>query len=78
MAEVTVDLACKMLTVERKCRTHLEPLPGSGEDHYHYLGARLEKIEIDQSFSSIICECELTTRQEIEKAIIEGDCQNDR
>ena len=75
MAEVTVDLVCKKLAVERKCRTHLEQLPGSGHEAYHFLGARLEKIEINQTFSSIICECELTTRKEIEKAIVEGDAK---
>jgi glycerol-3-phosphate dehydrogenase len=70
-----VDLVCEKLAVERKCRTHLEPLPGTGHAAYHFLGARLEKIETDQSFSSIICECELTTRQDIEKAIVEGDAK---
>ena len=42
MAEVTVDLACKKLGVERPCRTHLEQLPDPHKSgKYHALPGRL-------------------------------------
>jgi len=75
MAEVTVDLLCKKLGVDRACRTHLEAVPSYHTDHHYYLGTRLERIETEQAFSSIVCECELTTRQDIERAIIQGEAK---
>jgi glycerol-3-phosphate dehydrogenase len=75
MAEVTVDLLCKRLGVDRACRTHLEAVPSYHTDHHYYLGTRLERIETEQAFSSIVCECELTTRQDIERAIMEGEAK---
>lgn len=72
MAQVTVDKACEKLGTERDCRTHLEPLPGF-EKGYHHLGARLRRTEQKQDFGDLICECEMTTTEEVERAITEGD-----
>jgi glycerol-3-phosphate dehydrogenase len=71
MAEVTVDKVCEKLKVNRACRTHLEVLP-TLDHHHHTLGARLTNIEKDKHFRELICECELATFQEVEKAILVG------
>jgi glycerol-3-phosphate dehydrogenase len=72
MAQATADLVCAKLGVWRPCRTHLEPLPGTGERRYHHLGARLGQIEKARDFGELICECELVTRAEVERAITIG------
>jgi glycerol-3-phosphate dehydrogenase len=60
MAQVTSDLVCKKLGIGRSCQTHLEALPDS-HDQYHYVGAPLSMVEMDQSYGNLICECELVT-----------------
>jgi anaerobic glycerol-3-phosphate dehydrogenase B subunit len=75
MAEVTVDLVCAKLGVQRPCTTDQEPLPAPGHAGYHHLGARLAKVEQANAFGELICECELATRQDVERAILEGNAQ---
>ena len=75
MAEVTVDLVCQKLGVERTCRTHLEELPDHGHTAYHQLGQRLAKIEKEKAYGQLVCECELATRSDIEQTILEGNAQ---
>ena len=77
MAEVTADLVCSKLGVQRPCRTHLEELPaaqGHGEKlkGYYYLGGRLRQIENTGEYGDLVCECELATRQDVERAILSG------
>ncbi len=72
MAEAAVDLACEKLETQRACRTHLEALP-TAERHYHTLGKRLARIESQQAYGDLICECELATRADIEQAIRSGE-----
>ncbi len=76
MAEVTVDRVCAKLGTERACRTHIEVLPdpehGDGK-RYHRLGARLARVEEDESFGDLICECELATRSDVQRSIIENE-----
>ncbi len=76
MAQVTVDHVCEKFGVQRECRTHLEPLPGA-EQHggYHWLGARFADVERRQAYGDLICECELATREDVERAILEGDAK---
>jgi glycerol-3-phosphate dehydrogenase len=69
MAEVAVDAACAQLGVERPCRTHEEPLPGSEDGTFYVLGARLRAREPVPQLDEIICECELITRQRLEDAM---------
>jgi glycerol-3-phosphate dehydrogenase len=69
MAEVAVDAACAQLGVDRPCRTHEEPLPGSGDGHFYALGSRLRAREPVPRPEEIICECELITRQRLEDAM---------
>jgi glycerol-3-phosphate dehydrogenase len=70
MAEETVDLVCKKLGVERPCRTQSEPLPGSTSKKYYHLGERLDKVEKDDTFGTLFCECEYVTRDVLVKAIL--------
>lgn len=77
MAEATVDKICEKLNVTRPCRTHQEslPAPNEAESRRNYLGARLEKIEQEATYGQLVCECELVTREEVERSIIESDAQ---
>jgi len=89
MAEVTADKVCEKLGVQRACRTHLEPLPTADKRskhatriplrksmrNHHQLGHRLAQIEADQTYGQLICECELATRNDVVRAIIEGHAQ---
>lgn len=78
MAEVTVDLVCQKLGVQRPCRTHLEALPnpeGHASTRYHTLGARLAEIEKDEAFGDIVCECELVRLGDVERSITAGQAQ---
>ena len=79
MAQVTADRVCEKLKTQRECRTHLERLPHPFEPghnkEYHFLGSRLARAEKEQSFGELICECEMATRTDIERAINEGEAK---
>lgn len=87
MAEVTIDLVCRKLGVQRECKTAHEPLPGNGEraakgptsgghsSGYHHLGARLAKVEKEHGYGSLLCECELATYDDVKRAILEGQAK---
>ncbi|HEX2153374.1 MAG TPA: anaerobic glycerol-3-phosphate dehydrogenase subunit GlpA [Acidimicrobiia bacterium] len=76
MAEVTVDSACRKLGVDRACRTHLEELPDRrNREGYHWLGERLARIEKEEDYGDLVCECELATRADVVRAIHEGDAR---
>ena len=75
MAEAAVDLACKKLDTQRPCGTHLEPLPDGSIHGYHHLGARLAKIEGEETYGDLICECELATYADVAQAIVQGGAQ---
>jgi glycerol-3-phosphate dehydrogenase len=69
MAEATVDAVCAHLGVDRPCRTHEEPLPGSEEGRFYWLGSRLRAREPVPRSEEIICECELITRDRLKAAM---------
>ena len=80
MAQATVDLACQKLGTQRECRTHLEELPTEAGiqqagSNYHNLGQRLAEIESHHAQGQLICECELATRADIERAILAGEAK---
>jgi glycerol-3-phosphate dehydrogenase len=76
MAEVTVDAVCRKLSVERECRTHIEPLPDRrNRGGHHFLGERLARVERDQEYGDLVCECELATRDDVTSAIVDGDAR---
>jgi len=55
---------------QRPCRTHLEPLPDASHGH-HTLGGKLARIESDQTYGQLICECELATYADVTHAIVD-------
>lgn len=72
MAEVTVDAVCRKLGVDRPCRTHLEPLPDRRNlQTYHWLGERLARVEKEEAYGDLVCECELATRADVVRSIVE-------
>jgi glycerol-3-phosphate dehydrogenase len=77
MAEVTVDRVCAKLETDRACRTHIEVLPDperhDGPRRFHRLGARLARVEENETFGELICECELVTRSDVQRSIIESE-----
>jgi len=77
MAQVTVDRVCEQLGVERECRTHAEPLPGSEAGTNHTLGARLRRVEADVDYGRLVCECELVTASQVEAALSEAHSIDD-
>jgi len=69
MAEAAVDAVCTHLGVDRPCRTHEEPLPGSEERRFYWLGSRVRAREPVPQSEEIICECELITRDRLKAAM---------
>jgi glycerol-3-phosphate dehydrogenase len=70
MAEAAVDAVCRHLGVDRPCRTQEEPLPGSEERRFYWLGSRVRAREPVPRSEEIICECELVTRDRLEAAMV--------
>lgn len=76
MAQVTVDEVCRKLGVDRPCRTHLEPIPDHRKRRRHqWLGERLARIESEGTYGDLVCECELATRADVTRSIVEGDAR---
>jgi glycerol-3-phosphate dehydrogenase len=69
MAEVAVDAACDQLGVDHRSRTAEEPLKGSDDGRFFFLGSRLRAREPVPQPGEIICECELITRERLEEAM---------
>lgn len=69
MAEVTTDLVCERLGVDRPCRTATEALPDSEGGQHYWLGARLADREATLHDDQLICECELVPRRRLEEAM---------
>ena len=70
MAEQAVDDVCAGLGLAARCTTADEPLPGEPRARtYHHLGARLDALEHGGLGGSLICECELIGRRQLEEAI---------
>ena len=72
MAEDVVDAACEKLGDKRESRTADEPLPGSEDERFYWLGARVRAQEPVPNSEEIICECELITRNHLTEAIARG------
>jgi glycerol-3-phosphate dehydrogenase len=75
MAQATVDRVCERLGSQRECRTHREPLPNGEKATYHHLGAPLARVERAPAYGELICECELATRADVERAITTGQAK---
>jgi glycerol-3-phosphate dehydrogenase len=71
MAEAVVDRLAERMGVTAPCTTATELLPGA--DHgTHKVAGPLARVERDQSYGELICECELVTRSQVGDAIADG------
>jgi glycerol-3-phosphate dehydrogenase len=71
MAEAVVDRLAERMGVTEPCRTATEVLPGA--DHGpHRLAEPLARVERDQAYGELICECELVTRGQVRQAVADG------
>ncbi|HEY4725584.1 MAG TPA: FAD-dependent oxidoreductase [Actinomycetota bacterium] len=71
MAEAVVDRLAERMGVTEPCRTATEVLPGADHGH-HEVAAPLAKVERDQAYGELICECELVTRGQVRQAVADG------
>jgi glycerol-3-phosphate dehydrogenase len=71
MAEAVVDRLAERMGVTQPCRTATEVLPGADHGH-HELAAPLARVEQDQAYGELICECELVTRGQVREAVASG------
>jgi glycerol-3-phosphate dehydrogenase len=71
MAEAVVERLAERMGVTTPCTTATEPLPGA--DHgTHQVAGPLARVERDQAYGELICECELVTRGQVREAIAGG------
>jgi glycerol-3-phosphate dehydrogenase len=71
MAEAVVDRLAERMGVTEPCRTATELLPGA--DHGpHRVAEPLARVERDQAYGELICECELVTRGQVREAVHDG------
>jgi glycerol-3-phosphate dehydrogenase len=72
MAERAADVVCAQLQIDRPCETKTYRLPSIEDEaettRYHTLPGRLRAVEETTAPASIICECELVTRPQLEEA----------
>jgi glycerol-3-phosphate dehydrogenase len=76
MAEAAVDAVCEHLGVDRPCRTQEEPLAGSEDREFYWLGSRVRAREPAPRSEEIICECELITRDRLKAAMAQRHTTN--
>lgn len=72
MAQAASDAAAAALGVGAPCRTHSEPLPEQRAGRFFWLGQPLAEVEAEARYGELICECELVTRERVERAIGAG------
>jgi glycerol-3-phosphate dehydrogenase len=71
MAEAVVDRLAERMGVTEPCRTATEVMPGA--DHgTHRVAEPLARVERDQAYGELICECELVTRGQVRDAVASG------
>jgi len=71
MAEAVVDRLAERMGVTAPCTTATEVLPGA--DHgTHKVAGPLARVERDQAYGELVCECELVTRGQVGQAIADG------
>jgi glycerol-3-phosphate dehydrogenase len=71
MAEAVVDRLAERMRVTTPCTTASEVLPGADHGH-HEVAAPLARVERDQAYGELVCECELVTRGQVREAIAGG------
>jgi glycerol-3-phosphate dehydrogenase len=71
MAEAVVDRLAERMGVTAPCTTATEVLPGA--DHgTHQMAGPLARVERDQAYGELLCECELVTRGQVRDAVAAG------
>src|SRR5918996_5283309 len=71
MAEAVGDRPAERMGVTAPCTTATEVLPGA--DHgTHKVAGPLARVERDQAYGELVCECELVTRGQVREAIAGG------
>ncbi len=76
MAEETVDAACDILGRPSPCTTATQPLLGSEAGVNYRLGERLSRKEAHLRDEQVICECELVSRDRLERALSSSGSTN--
>jgi glycerol-3-phosphate dehydrogenase len=71
MAEAVVDRLAERMGVTAPCTTATEVLPGADHGH-HEVAAPLARVERDQAYGELLCECELVTRGQVRDAVAGG------
>jgi glycerol-3-phosphate dehydrogenase len=71
MAEAVVDRLAGRMGVTTPCTTATEPLPGADHGN-HQVAGPLARVERDQAYGELICECELVTRGQVREAVAGG------
>jgi glycerol-3-phosphate dehydrogenase len=71
MAEAVVDRLAERMGVTTPCTTATEPLPGADHGN-HQVAGPLARVERDQAYGELICECELVTRGQVREAVAGG------
>ncbi len=82
MAEMTADLVCKKLSIDKPCRTAELPLPGSDNAKTKCSslvmkaaekreGSEVNRMSFEGKGNELVCECEMVGRAEIEYAVKE-------
>jgi glycerol-3-phosphate dehydrogenase len=69
MAEETVDLVCEKLHSPRPCQTANTPLAFEAERRMYALGGRFANLDGSEEQDGLVCECEIVTRSQIERAL---------
>ena len=67
MAEKATDLVCSRLGVIEPCKTAEVPLPGSENQERLSSRERLERLKVPPPLGTVICECEMVGRSEVDK-----------
>jgi glycerol-3-phosphate dehydrogenase len=71
MAEAVVDRLAERMGVTEPCRTATEVMPGA--DHGpHRVAEPLARVERNQAYGELLCECELVTRGQVREAVAGG------
>jgi glycerol-3-phosphate dehydrogenase len=69
MAEETLDAVCDILGAPAACTTAEHTLPGSESHATYRVGERLARKEVRLRDEQLICECELVSREKLERTL---------
>ncbi len=76
MAEDIVNIIASKMGNTEPCYTAKEKLPGAEEGKLYWLGHNLAHVEKEHAYGSLICECEMVTRQQVIDSITVSGAAN--